>query len=1520
MASPTPTPKRKRSILPTGISDALLHASWRSKRARSGSRSGSPTDSRASTPEHDSSPNISQSSTRPHSPSPEGSGESQPAHPLGHLVPANQASAPQILLSNLPTIVVGSASARETGASSWNGLEQALRALHITTKGCSPLHSAVDDLISCLQFFKEAAKPRKDYDELATGLTAMIQLLVKHLPTAAPREITEAISGISEKIVKEVESINKRQSRGATLRMLGPSSDDEDLIRRYRRIEQLFRQLQAEASMSTWNDTKRHLVNTQLENLGPVKRATYNSDISIDIGRRSCTENTRTQILSDSMAWADDPTGAKIYWMNGMAGTGKTTIAYSLCERLEAAGQLASSYFCTRTSRECSEAKQIVPTIAYQLARRSAPFRDALCGVLDRAPDIGTLETSSQFHSLLVKPLVDSQELIPRNLVIVIDALDECSDPHAVKAILDILFRYAADLPVKFFVTSRPEPTIRSRMMLGIAKCDRQHSILYLHEIEKSLVQADIELYLKDELKHMLPAHCDEIEELAEQAGNLFIYAATAVRYINPGVEAVDSRQRLKTILEVEKRSKKSTSDIDTLYTAILSAAIDDKRLELEEQERIRAVLWTLICAREPILVSALAVFSGLDEAHLAVSALEPLRSVLHVSEHNSLVTTLHASFPDFIFSQERSQEYFCNRTTHDQFLAIRCLEIMRIQLRFNICGLESSFALDDEIPDLNNRVKAHISPELCYVSRFWADHLTQGAATEQVLDMIQNFLKHRLLFWMEVMNLTKCMVAGSVASTKVHAWLRSLNAPSNLVALARDAQMFVGKYVSQLVSASTPHIYISALPLTSATNSIRSVYMPRFTGLVKATGTYMERTEEASLETWQIFSRIHSVSFSTDRNLIVIGDHNGRIYVKDSQGNTLTEFKAHRKAISSVAFSNNGSLIASSSHDHTICVWRVSDGSRVSVPFKGHSNRVNSVAFSPDSMRLASGSEDTTIRIWVTNKPSSSKLMAGHAGTVRSVVFSPDGLLVASGSSDKSVQIWDALDGVLLRNLRGHTQSVACVRFSPCGKYIFSGSNDRTIRSWSTHDGTPIGKPLEGHTDRITSIAVSPEGERIVSGSLDRTVRVWDKASGKLMAGPFEGHAGPVRSVGLSADGARIISASDDGTVRVWNAQGRTKNKSTRSPLKNTSDIRLTVVSSTREYLASRHSDESIRMWKLQNDSIEIAWTLLNLVESAALRLVFSSDCAHIFVAYSNGVMRVASVQTGDFVGDPRRYSPHEKIDSRIIELSSDGRSVISGSGFSLAGSLYRLDLWDIQRNCLIHTIKPRKKFHFERAEFNSSSAWFATGSSDQTADLWDRFTGVHLYSFGTKSPRDIFIAPNGTRLFYQSLDNRVCVYDTVNEPHTMLTNHLTFESGPIVISRSEAYLAHANENSSTIGLYEVARENMTGRIGFPKSFSGVERNLVFVTDEICLVWASESDRVLVITHQVGRFSVIITSDGWALDENSNKMIWVPREIRDGFLPTNGFMITREDSIAIRYENMLVGERWMECYIGDGF
>jgi hypothetical protein len=509
-----------------------------------------------------------------------------------------------------------------------------------------------------------------------------------------------------------------------------------------------------------------------------VNDALYNSSYSTTIKRRGCTAETRQTIQAELQEWAADPNGAKVYWMNGMAGTGKTTIMYSFCEWLEANGLLGANFCCSRLSSSCRNVHDIVPTLAYQLARYSPAFRSALCKVLEADEDTSKRNIVTHFTKLVQEPMQKVNAAIPEGVVVVIDALDECEDSYGVQLVLETLLRFASDLPIKFFVTCRPEPMIRGKML---ALDGYSPSVLHLHDIEQSIVEADIKKYLTDALGSMSPPPSpNDIEQLAKRAGKLFIYAATAARYIHPDDMRVDSCTRLKTMLKTElapgdtRASTKRYEELDGLYRSILAAAFNPK-LEDEERVVMEHVLRTVICAREPMNVEMLASLLNLTKEKVEI-ALEPLRSVLHVPEGGGLVAPLHASFPDYLFDKRRSENFYCDRVKHGELLANCCFDVMEAQLRFNICNLESSFVFDKDVEGLDKRIKTSISPTLSYSSRYWGVHLGEATNMEGLQFKLLDFLSHRLLFWMEVLNLEQQMTVGPEILHQVQSWLVTMH------------------------------------------------------------------------------------------------------------------------------------------------------------------------------------------------------------------------------------------------------------------------------------------------------------------------------------------------------------------------------------------------------------------------------------------------------------------------------------------------------------------------------------------------------------------------------------------------------------------------------------------------------------------------------------------------------------------------------------------------------------------------
>ncbi len=280
------------------------------------------------------------------------------------------------------------------------------------------------------------------------------------------------------------------------------------------------------------------------------------------------------------------------------------------------------------------------------------------------------------------------------------------------------------------------------------------------------------------------------------------------------------------------------------------------------------------------------------------------------------------------------------------------------------------------------------------------------------------------------------------------------------------------------------------------------------------------------------------TVAWSPDGTRLASGSQDKTIQIWDAEGGNLNVYSGHTKSVTFVSWSPDGKRVASASEDHTIRVWDIASGNVV-FTCQGHTDVVHSVAWSPHGTRLASGSVDTTVRLWDATNGNPVAVYHDHATQVWDVAWSPDGTRVASASGDdkkdNTVKIWNIVTGATTLTYTGHASTAVYVSWSPDGTRIASGSTDKTVQVWDVTNGNTQ-LTYRGHSNIVFGVAWSPDGTRIASGSVDSTVQVWDAKTASTQL-TYRGHSSFVFGVAWSPDNMRIASASQDKTVQIWEA-----------------------------------------------------------------------------------------------------------------------------------------------------------------------------------------------------------------------------------------------------------------------------------------------------------------------------------------------------------------------------------------------
>jgi len=509
-----------------------------------------------------------------------------------------------------------------------------------------------------------------------------------------------------------------------------------------------------------------------LSKLPIAKGAAFDSHA--DEHNAQCHPETRVALRQDIMRWADDPHGKCIFWLSGIAGTGKSTISRTVAQSFADKGDLGASFFFKRGEQDRGNAARLFTTIASRLVYKEPSLATYIRAAIDADPAITGKALKEQFQSLILQPL-KNLEYIPngvKRIILVIDALDECERDGDIRAIIYLLSqaKTLTSVQLRCFVTSRPELPIR----LGFNDIRGKYHDLILHDLPKSIIEHDITAFLNHRLTiikedynallradRQLPAvwpGSNAVRDLVQMAVPLFIFAATICRFIEDPAWS-DPAGQLQKVLEYRSRTQQSEIDkLDATYRPILDQLLrgtDAAKRSLANEFRI--VVGSIVLLAEPLSISSLARLLDINKSVID-RRLDSLHSVLSVpASTDAPIRMFHLSFRDFLIDPDKRDNnpfWVDERATHER-IAIRCLELL-----LGSGYLRKDIIFSQEMSGLSRAdidpavIELYLPADVRYACLYWVHHIEHSNV--QITDSHQaySFLKSHFLYWLEALSL----------------------------------------------------------------------------------------------------------------------------------------------------------------------------------------------------------------------------------------------------------------------------------------------------------------------------------------------------------------------------------------------------------------------------------------------------------------------------------------------------------------------------------------------------------------------------------------------------------------------------------------------------------------------------------------------------------------------------------------------------------------------------------------------
>ncbi|HZQ32730.1 MAG TPA: TIR domain-containing protein [Mycobacterium sp.] len=459
--------------------------------------------------------------------------------------------------------------------------------------------------------------------------------------------------------------------------------------------------------------------------------------------------------------------------------------------------------------------------------------------------------------------------------------------------------------------------------------------------------------------------------------------------------------------------------------------------------------------------------------------------------------------------------------------------------------------------------------------------------------------------------------------------------------------------------------------------------------------------------------------AFAAQAHRLAAADTDGRIRVWDTSSDTwhtapldAPQLITTKRKLASVAVSPDGRWLLAGTEDGPVLRWNLAAGNPPEEMVAQHTGKVTSVAFSRDGSRLASAGADGTIRLSSGNQPVGPVIHTDAA--VFSVAFDPIRDRVASGGADGFIRFWNASTGAPEGVFQAHKDGVMSVTFSPNGQLIASGGIDGAVRVWdaaTNQDTGPFTSAAgKGHTEAVMSVAFNADGTRVVSAGIDYTVQMWDVARRQRIGDAMTGHQGVVWSAVFVNDGHQIVSAGNDHELRVWNAD---VGQPISTPLtQGRGTVTSLAISDTR--IASATADGTVQLWDSETGrTVAVLEGHNGVVNSVA----FTGDGDQLATGSVDGTIRLWRAEDGVpvrtlTVGRPVYSVAFSPKDGRLASASGDGQ----------------LTMWDMPSGTPHQFPNPDHAVVFGIA-LNRNGDRLASGSADGILRMWDSSSGTQIW-----------------------------------------------------------------------------------------------------------------------------------------------------------------------------------------------